>query len=129
MLGIKTLQNIADIENALYPGDAAALEGLFIRLQEQKTPFAITVRSADARQTFRLSGRIGQDPDNKQSYDILWLEDITEEKDRQDTLRDETARIRGERDRLEKVWKTCRCLFGCGMISSTLSGVTSSMPR
>lgn len=134
MLGIKTLQNIADIENALYPGDAAALEGLFIRLQEQKTPFAITVRSADARQTFRLSGRIGQDPDNKQSYDILWLEDITEEKDRQDTLRDETARIRGERDRLEKSLENLPLplwlrddkfdLIWCNKLYATMTGMT-----
>lgn len=101
MLGIDAPKDIADVENALYPGDAAALEGLFIRLQEQKEPFAITVRSADARRTYRLSGRAGQDTENRQLFDILWLEDITQELETQDRLREDAAHMMAERDRLQ----------------------------
>lgn len=76
-LGLTAIGGIADIQNALTPADAAALEAMFTRLHDHGTAFALAVRTADNNHVLRLSGRRGSDRSGAERFDILWLEDIT----------------------------------------------------
>lgn len=78
LLGLKSITDFADIQQALRPGDDAALESCFRRLQELGTKFSLKVRSSDQSRLFRFSGSKGRDMKESNSYDILWLEDVTE---------------------------------------------------
>ncbi|MBU6236086.1 MAG: PAS domain-containing protein, partial [Alphaproteobacteria bacterium] len=77
MLGIDRLNTIHDIENALKPSDAAALEGCFLALTRGAEPFSITVHTMANDRILKLSGSRGRDLGAQDSYDILWLQDIT----------------------------------------------------
>lgn len=78
LLGINDIESLADIEAALSPSDAAALEGMFIRLQDEGKEFFLNVETADHNKTLRLSGSRGTDSTQHLAYDILWLSDITD---------------------------------------------------
>ena len=84
LLDLSEIENITDIEGSLSPADAAVLEGLFMRLQDKKEPFEIDVRTASTNKTLRMSGTIGQDRDQSLTYDILWIRDISDIKNRSD---------------------------------------------
>lgn len=77
LLALDSIRNIHDIQNRLSASDAAALEGMFFRLQEQGEPFSITVRTADRTRTMTLSGSRGVDSDGSMRFNILWLQDTT----------------------------------------------------
>ncbi|PZP55617.1 MAG: histidine kinase [Micavibrio aeruginosavorus] len=87
-LNLKTVTDFADIQQALRPGDDAALESCFRRLQEQGTRFSLKVRSLDQSRLLRFSGSKGKDQQGVQNYDILWIEDVTEIEKEIETLRD-----------------------------------------
>lgn len=78
LLGLKSITDFSDIQQALRPGDDAALEVCFRRLQELGTKFSLKVRSSDQSRLFRFSGSKGRDIKESNSYDILWLEDVTD---------------------------------------------------
>lgn len=103
LLGLDAVTSIHDIQNALSPSDAAVLEGMFMRLQENGQDFSITVRTHDKSKTLQLSGKRGAAPDNSTAFDILWLEDISALRIMQQEIEDarETAEI--ERERLQKM--------------------------
>lgn len=77
LLGIDRLQTIHDIENALHPSDAAALEGMFLALTRQGEPFNLKVRTVNGDRVLRLSGAQGKDLGNIETFHILWLHDDT----------------------------------------------------
>ena len=77
LLGLDSISDIHDIQNRLSASDAAALEGLFIRLQESGEGFSIPVRTADRARTLTLSGSRGTDRDTTMTFHILWVLDIT----------------------------------------------------
>lgn len=77
LLGIDRLNSIHDIENALNPSDAAALEGCFLALTRNAEPFSISVHALSGSRILKLSGSRGRDLGATDSYDILWLQDIT----------------------------------------------------
>jgi signal transduction histidine kinase len=77
LLNLREIEKINDIQNSLAPSDAAAIEGVFARLQENGESFSLIVNTADKSRTLRLSGSKGQDLDKEQQFDVLWLEDIT----------------------------------------------------
>lgn len=77
LLGIDRLNSIHDIENALKPSDAAALEGCFLALSRQAEAFSISVHTMVGDRILKLSGSRGRDLGGEDSYDILWLQDIT----------------------------------------------------
>ncbi len=79
LLNISALRSLADIQNALSPGDAAALESYFARLRQYGTRFSFKAESQDGIKTLMLSGSRGQDLRNTDRFDILWVEDITEQ--------------------------------------------------
>lgn len=101
LLGLKTIANMDDIHNAISPGDAAALEGMFTRLTEKGEAFSMTVHAAGKGRTLKLSGSRGRDIAKEQQFDILWLEDITGEQTRRKELENRSTKMEDERDLLQ----------------------------
>lgn len=90
LLGLETVKSIHDIQARLATADAAALEGLYIKLEEERRPFSLIVSAQDGGRTFRVSGSKGQALDGRDSFDVLWIEDISAahgERVRLETLR------------------------------------------
>ncbi|MFP4314004.1 MAG: PAS-domain containing protein [Alphaproteobacteria bacterium] len=92
ILGLEKINSIADIQNKLSIGDAAALEGVFNRLKENGLAFQITVRNMSETKTFRISGSQGSAYDNSDYFHILWIEDITEQTSETQRLKKEHAK-------------------------------------
>ncbi|MEZ5813960.1 MAG: PAS-domain containing protein [Alphaproteobacteria bacterium] len=78
MLGLKTIEKLTDIQSKLSPGDAAALEGLFERLEQTAAPFTTHAKNHDGSKIFKISGAQGQSTDAQDRFNILWLEDVSE---------------------------------------------------
>ncbi|MGB0718983.1 MAG: ATP-binding protein [Bdellovibrionales bacterium] len=77
LLNLESIASLADIQNALPPGDAAALEGYMDRLQDQNTDFILIAHTADNAKTLKISGSHGKALNDKDRFDVLWIEDIT----------------------------------------------------
>ena len=86
MFGLATIQNIRDIQQAILPSDAAALEGMIFSLKKEGEPFTLNVTTNDNDRTLTLYGRQGCDLDGFDNYDVLWVEDTTMFKNEQDEL-------------------------------------------
>lgn len=95
--GLTAITGLPDIQNTLAPGDAAALEGVFTRLHNDGTPFTLPVQNSAGNRTLRLSGRRGQDGEGSVHFDILWLDDITQQV--QQSAQQSAARAAAESDR------------------------------
>lgn len=105
LLGLKELGSLLDIQEALMPDDAAALESLFERLKEKGTSFSTHVRSNDKKRTLNLSGAKGEDIEKRDRFYILWIEDITKHEQHFEEMQDtcnsfaqEIKRMRGALD-------------------------------
>ena len=77
-LGLESVRHLTDVQGKLAPADAAALESLFERLQTDGTTFETYVHNYNATKTFKFSGTRGQDPQTSADFNILWVEDVTE---------------------------------------------------
>jgi PAS domain S-box-containing protein len=97
-LNLAHISSITDIQNALTPADAAALESVFTRLTEQGTSFSLTVQSEDLSRSFKLTAKRGISDDVQ--FDILWLEDITNFIAEKEQLAQRMRMAELERDRL-----------------------------
>lgn len=86
MFDLATIQNIRDIQQAILPSDAAALEGMIFSLKKDGEPFTLTVQTTQNDRTLTLFGRQGKDLDGFDNYDVLWVEDTTMFKHEQDEL-------------------------------------------
>lgn len=100
LLGIDRLATIHDIENALKPSDCAVFEGEFLSLQNQGEAFSITVHTLAGDRILKLSGSRGRDLGEQDSYDILWLQDITPLALETDDLKGDLHLAQGDADRL-----------------------------
>ena len=101
LLGISPPRTLPDLQTALTPGDAAALEGLFQTLRDQGHAFSISARSQDGAKVFRIAGRCGRDRQDLARVNILWFEDATPiqaEVERVEAAHDAASH---ERDRLQ----------------------------
>lgn len=96
ILGIRTLQSVSDVQNALSPGDAAAFEGMMTRLQETGTPFVLTAQSQDESKNFKISGSKGEDRSGKDRFTIIWVEDITSETQAQSSFAAQQKQVESE---------------------------------
>ena len=98
ILSIGEIANMGDIQNALSPSDAAALEGFFDRLENDGVPFVMTAQNDAEDKTYKISGSQGHDLDKQDFYDVLWIEDITSQvtasEDYQQELSDQTAELK-----------------------------------
>ncbi|MCM2343631.1 MAG: PAS-domain containing protein [Alphaproteobacteria bacterium] len=102
LLNLREVRTIEDVQSALCASDAAALAGLFERLQSAGEPFVLTARTADRSRTVRLSGRHGQAvAANNIHFNILWVEDITLVTREQDITAGARKTAEEERDRLQ----------------------------
>lgn len=79
ILGLETIKTLGDIQSVLPPGDAAALEGFFDRLEKKATKFTMLTKRFDESRHFKFSGSQGRDLGAMERFDILWAEDITDE--------------------------------------------------
>jgi len=79
ILGLETIKTLGDIQSVLPPGDAAALEGYFDRLEKKGTKFTLLTQRFDESKSFKFSGSQGRDLGASERFDILWVEDTTEE--------------------------------------------------
>lgn len=77
LLGLDSIRTLQDVQNALSPGDAMALEGLFTRLQDTGEQFCMQARTASRSKTLKLCASRGRDLEGLVTFHILWLEDIT----------------------------------------------------
>lgn len=77
LLNLKKISNISDIQHALRPGDAAALETCYFQLKEQRQNFVLKVQTTDTKKILRLTGGSGSAISGTDQYDIIWIEDIT----------------------------------------------------
>ena len=100
MLGLEHITKLTDIQGKLAPSDAAALEGLFERMEQNGLPFSTFVLNADQSKAFKLSGTQGKDGDNKVAYNILWLEDVSEDYFKNKNFKDVAIR---KAERLEQL--------------------------
>lgn len=78
-LGLETIRSIADIQAALSPSDAAALEGMLERLKKDRTAFELNVMHHDEEQAFKISGTTNAAPQGEDNFVILWIEDKTKD--------------------------------------------------
>ena len=78
LLGIKKAGGLHDIQAAITAGDAAALEGLFDRLQQYGENFEISVNTAAGGRTLKISGKRGAVSDGSQVFSVIWIYDITD---------------------------------------------------
>lgn len=95
IIGLERISGITDITGKLSPGDAAALEGLFERLQENGSSFIINAKNHKEEKTFKIAGSQGRAPNGDERFDVLWLEDITAQLEAQEEfMRGSSARDR-----------------------------------
>jgi signal transduction histidine kinase len=76
-LGLAGVKNFEDIQSRLAPGDAAALEGFWRRLQTDGVSFVLTAKSTDEKKSFRMTGAQGRDMAGQSASNVLWIEDVT----------------------------------------------------
>jgi PAS domain S-box-containing protein len=79
ILGLETIKTLSDIQSVLPPSDSAALEGYFDRLEETGANFTLITNNFDESKNYKFSGSQGRDLGAMERFDILWVEDITEE--------------------------------------------------
>jgi len=77
LFGLSSIQNIRDIQQSLFPSDAAALEGMVFSLKKDGNPFTLKVKTSEGLRIITLRGFRGSDLDGLESYDVLWAEDTT----------------------------------------------------
>lgn len=77
LLGIPQIRNFEDIQHALRAGDAAALESCLMRLKENRQKFILKVQTIKGGKILRFTGAAGHALNGTDSYEIIWVEDIT----------------------------------------------------
>lgn len=95
LLGLSGIKTVEDIQAVLGAGDAAALEGQFLALEQEGKPFSIRVQNESKTRTYRLRGAAGAAVSGRDKFRILWLEDISTDDDAQ-------AQVRKAREAAEK---------------------------
>lgn len=101
LLGLSRIESIADIQNALRPGDSAALESCYMRLRQHGQRFVLKVRTLDDRHILRFSGATGQARSSVERFDIIWVEDVTDQETEIERTRDMHVAAESELRRLQ----------------------------
>ncbi len=77
LFGLNSITTIRDIQTAILPSDAAALEGMIFTLKKEGEPFKLNVKTVEDHRMITIHGHAGQDLDGIEAYDVLWAEDTT----------------------------------------------------
>lgn len=78
MLGLASINSLDDIQSVLTTGDAAALEGLFSRLQQYGENFELSVQMATGAKALKIFGKQGSAGEGSPIFSVVWLHDITD---------------------------------------------------
>jgi hypothetical protein len=78
LLGVDKIEKLQDIQNALTAGDAAAIEGLYDRLQQFGEHFDIGVHTMVGKKSLKVFGKRGVVGDVEQVFSVIWALDITD---------------------------------------------------
>lgn len=78
LLGTEKITTLEDIQAALIPGDAAALDSLYDRLQQYGENFEIILHTLLGKRTLKLIGKRGLIEQSRQVFSMLWVMDITD---------------------------------------------------
>ncbi len=83
LLGLDKVASMQDLQNGLNPSDAAAIEGLYDRLQQYGEHFDIGVYDASGKRALKMFGKRGimqpKTPGGMpQLFSVLWAMDITD---------------------------------------------------
>lgn len=81
LLGLHGIEAVEDIQAMLETGDAAALEGQFLTLEQEGKAFSLKVQVEGKKKTLRLRGASGAALNGRDKFCILWAEDISGEDD------------------------------------------------
>lgn len=76
ILGLKSVSGFADIQSQLNPGDAAALEGLYTRLEKHGTGFSMEAYTHSGKPV-KISASQGRDLQRAEKYNVFWIEDLS----------------------------------------------------
>ena len=78
LLGVEKVESLADVQAGLAPGDAAALEGLYDRLQQFGEHFDIGMYSRGGKTALKVFGKRGVVQNGRQIFSVIWVMDITD---------------------------------------------------
>lgn len=101
ILGLQSLKTIHDIQNALDISDSAVLEGMFGRLVEEGKNFSIDVQTSGAKKNLKISGTRGASLNEKDIFNILWIEDNTEEQNKLISLEKQRGNLEQEIEKFQ----------------------------
>lgn len=101
LLKLERIESIADIQNALRPGDSSALESCYMRLRQYGQRFVLKVRTLDGQTILRFSGSSGSALNSSERYDIIWVENVTEQEHDLEKIRDQHVKSESDLRRLQ----------------------------
>ncbi|MDP2206253.1 MAG: PAS-domain containing protein [Alphaproteobacteria bacterium] len=78
LLGVDKVESLADVQAGLAPGDAAALEGLYDRLQQFGEHFEIGMYSRRGKTALKVFGKRGLVQNGRQIFSVVWVMDISD---------------------------------------------------
>jgi len=78
LLGVDKVESLADVQTGLAPGDAAALEGLYDRLQQYGEHFEIGMYSRGGKTALKVFGKRGLVQNGQQVFSVIWVMDISD---------------------------------------------------
>tara|TARA_X000000950_G_scaffold46844_2_gene53924 strand:- start:3520 stop:5901 length:2382 start_codon:yes stop_codon:yes gene_type:complete len=89
ILGIERVKSLSDVQSKLAPSDSAALEGVFEHLEEKGQSFEIYVHTYESGKILKVTGSQGRDPDGREKYNVIWIEDVTDERQAYERLEED----------------------------------------
>lgn len=92
LFGLEKVDQFQDIQNGLSPGDAAALEGLYDRLQNFGEHFETRLMTRGGKTALKIFGKRGVIQQGRQIFFVLWAMDVTDVAQSEKQTHDEITR-------------------------------------
>lgn len=92
LFGVDKVDQFQDIQNGLSPGDAAALEGLYDRLQNFGEHFETRMMTKGGKAALKIFGKRGVIQQGRQIFFVLWAMDVTDVAQSEKQTHDEITR-------------------------------------
>lgn len=108
LLNLDRIESIADIQSALRPGDSAALESCYMRLRQYGQRFVLKVRTGDGATILRFTGSSGSALNSSERFDIIWVEDVSDQETSLEKSRDLHVKTEAELRRLQAALNSFR---------------------